>query len=56
MTEPSEDELRQRRDESRRREEHQAAMTALEEARRNGASWSVLRRLEAIEEAASYAE
>ncbi len=46
----------QTRQEDQRREKYRAACHALEAARRDGASWSVLTRLEAECERWSYAE
>jgi hypothetical protein len=52
----SEPEALQRHAEERRYQEHREAMSALTEARKSGAAFSVLRRLEQREEQLSYAE
>lgn len=52
----SESEALQRHAEERRYQEHREAMSALSEARKSGAAFSVLRRLEQREEQLSYAE
>jgi hypothetical protein len=52
----SEDEALQRHAEEQRREQHAAANAALAEARRSGAAYAVLRRLEQREEQLAFAE